>query len=224
MALKKAEMESHQAEYHALISQTRLALQEGLYAKAVELASSSWDFIDGMMQYERKYEGKEFDSVEGIDIVLEFAPLLFNFQSLDKLELLLKSQRRIDKHASDDLADRLSKARTRMWEAHRLWNHLERVSESNQEEFCSELGGDQTVWRTIAETWEEMGLIRRTPDGRSHRVALKTRMDEPVVAKCPSCAAIAKARKAKLLEEVTCPKCERAVVFVILANQRTTGK
>src|SRR5262245_15059909 len=118
MVLKKAEMEFHRDEYYALIGSARQALQQGTHVKAIELAVSSWEYIDGMMQFERRYESKTFDSIEGIDIVLNFAPLLFDFEALDRLQLLLRTQRRIDKHASDDLADKLTQARAVMWNAH----------------------------------------------------------------------------------------------------------
>src|SRR5438034_11671357 len=114
MPLKKSEMEAHRAAYYALISQAHAAIQQGLVQKAIELASASWEYIDGMMQYERRYESKEFDSVEGIDIVLEYAPLIFDFHILEKMAELLKSQRRIDKNASDDLAAKLDSAKQSM--------------------------------------------------------------------------------------------------------------
>ena len=51
MAMNKAETEQHHAQYHAVLSETREALQGGDYKKAVDLAVSSWEHIDGMMQY-----------------------------------------------------------------------------------------------------------------------------------------------------------------------------
>jgi hypothetical protein len=55
MPLKKSEMEAHRAAYYALVSQARAALQSGLFDKAIEAASASWEYIDGMMQYERMF-------------------------------------------------------------------------------------------------------------------------------------------------------------------------
>ena len=37
-----------------------------------KLALSSWDYIDGMMQYERRYNGEEFASIQGIDVILKY--------------------------------------------------------------------------------------------------------------------------------------------------------
>ena len=219
MAMKKVEMESHRDQYYSRISNARTALEQGLYDKALKLASASWEFVDGMMQFERKYEGKEFDTVEGIEIILDYAPLLFDVESLDKLEVLLRTERRIDKNASEDLAEKLGKARSLMWEAHRVWSHLEIVDATRQDELHKALGGDENVGRYLIATWERMGLVRRAIDGESHRVELATRMDEKVSAKCPSCGVVGKARKAKFLERISCPKCADQVEFTILAAE-----
>jgi hypothetical protein len=218
MAMTKAEMENHAREYRSLVAIARSAQQEGAYRRAVQYAVSSWKFIDGMMQYDRKYEERAFASVEGIDIVLRCAPFIFDSDSLDDLGSLLKSQRRIEKHTSTDLADELSEARALMWKAHRLWNHLEQRAEVMQDELRQYLGGDQDQWRFIAEVWDAVGLVRRIPEGRSYRLSICTRLDELARAKCPSCGAIGKGRKSRLLETSNCPKCRAAVDFVILAQ------
>ncbi|HVP11023.1 MAG TPA: hypothetical protein VMV94_07530, partial [Phycisphaerae bacterium] len=124
--MTKAEMEAHRAQYYELIAKARAARQDGRYREAVELAMSSWEYVDGMMQYERKYEDKEFNSVEGIDVVLKYAPLLFDLDSLNRLEDLLKDRRRIERDTSADMGDKLAKATAMMWEARRMWNYLER--------------------------------------------------------------------------------------------------
>ncbi len=222
--MTKAEMENHRATYHALLSQARLALQEGHYDKAVKLASHSLDHVDGMMQYERKYEGREFDSIEAIDIVLRYAPLSFDYHVLDTLEILLKSQRRIDKHASDDLAGNLSDARKLMWKARLLWECLERSPERKQDDLYQALGGDQEQWRSIAGAWEKMGLVHRIPEGSSYRLALSTQLQATVLAKCISCGVVCKAPKATLLEAVVCPKCKTKVMFVFLSREASATK
>jgi hypothetical protein len=171
-----------------------------------------------MMQYARKYEGVSFESVESIDFVLRFAPLLFDFVSLDSLEELLKRQRRIERDTSDDLAQRLAEARQRMWDAHRMWTHLEQTPGARQDELGRVLGGDQNRWRGVAETWEAMALLVRTPNRGSYRLALSTRMGEVVSAKCSACGAGAEAPKAMFLEPLTCRECRSTVSFVLLVG------
>jgi hypothetical protein len=219
MAKTKAELESHCARYHQLAGQMRESHQAGDISKAVELAASAWPFIDGMMQYERRFaEREDHARIECIDYVLRYAPLMFKQTLLDDLSQLLKSQRRIDKNSSADLAGELESARVRMSDAHHLWSHLESEVEGRQDELRRLLGGDQDNWRWMAETWEQMGLISRRSEGGSYRLRFVTRMTDLMRAKCPACGVTGKAAKEKLLDERSCPKCRTKVHFVILAN------
>ena len=217
MALTKAELENHRNEYYACIRKTRSALEASLYREAVEYAMASCPHIDGMMQYESKYEDREFTGIEAMDLVLKYAPLIFDSQSLDGLETLLRNQRRIAKNTADDLAGKLSTARKLMWDAHRLWSHLELLPDARQDELRGALGGDQDRWRSVAETWEKMEILHRKSEGVSYRLAFATQMDRPSQAKCPSCGAVGKAPKVKLLDEVICPKCRAKVLFVFIS-------
>ena len=224
MAMKKAEMEAHQAEYDALIAEARSAEREGMFSRAVELAFSSWDHIDGMMQYGNRYKEKEFSSISGIDIVLRYAPLLLDLHSLDVLQDLLKSAKRIERNTSEDMSAKLAAARSLTWDAHRLWDHIERNPGARQDKLREALGGDQDKWRSIAETWEKMGLLGRTPEAGSCRLALATRMGGVVDAKCPACGNVVNGPKAMLLEASACPHCGQTVLFVILATASAAAK
>jgi hypothetical protein len=217
VALKKAEMEAHRDAYLAILSSVYRAIQRGAYQEAVDIAQTSWPYIDGMMQYARKYEERDFASVELIDVVLKYAPLLFDIKSLDSIDGLLDEQRRIERNTSKDLGDELNAAKSRMWDAHRLWNHLERHPEARQDELRATLGGNQESWRSVAEVWEKMGLIRRTPEAGSYRLALVTSLDAVVPGKCPACGHIATAPKAALLEELGCTQCKTTVLHVLLS-------
>src|SRR5262249_14234082 len=144
-------------------------------------------------------------------------------ESLNKLDAVLKGQRRIEKNASVNLAESRTRAREQMWDAHRLWNHLERHPNARQDELRKTLGGDQDQWRRVSETWEKMGVICRVAEGNSYRLSLATQLDEPVFAKCPTCGVVAKAPKAKFLDEAVCPKCHAHVSFVILPTIHHAG-
>jgi hypothetical protein len=183
----------------------------------------AWEHIDGMMQYDRKYLNREFTTIPAIEMILKYAPLLLAFLTLDILEDLLKTYKRIERDTSDDMGDKLAKSRARMWDNHRLWGHLENHPDVMQDDLREALGGDQGYWRSVAEGWEKMGLLRRIPEGASYRLALLTRMGQVVSGKCSSCGDIAQAPKAMFLEEMTCPKCRTAVQFVILSTVVDSG-
>ncbi len=221
MAMKKDELEHHQRQYQALMADAQAAEQAGLYRAVVEKALESWEHIDGMMQYERRYNKKEFASVPAIELTLKYAPLLLDFASLDRLESLLKDCRRIEKNTSHDLAAKLAAARALMWDAHSLWDHLERNPGLRQDELRKLLGGRQQRWSDMAETWEKMGLLRREPEAGTYRLTLSTRLGEIVSVKCPACGNIAEAPKAMCLEETPCPECQARVLFVVLSTRRT---
>jgi hypothetical protein len=218
MGITKAELDAHRTEYYALVAKARAAERQGLYREALELASSSCEHIDGMIQFERKYQDKETVELDGIDMVLKYAPFLFDVQSLNSLASLLKSQPRIERSASDDISEKLSKARTLMFAAHRLWTQLEQNMETRQHELRRAIGGDQEHWRSIAEIWEKMGLVHRTAAEGSYQLTLVTDMGAMVMAKCPSCGATAKGQKARFLEELACPKCGKTGFLVLFVR------
>lgn len=220
IAMTKTEMEHHRNAYYEHVANAKAALKQKLFHHAMRFAACSWEHIDGMMQYERKYEGRDSLNQEGIDLVLHYAPLIFDADSLDNLESRLKGQKRIAKHADTNFEHGLARARAVMWDAHRLWNQIELRSEVRQDNLRTEFGGDQHQWRALAEAWQEIGLIVRVPDGGSYRLSFNTNMSEATTARCPTCGAVAKAPKAKFLEKRHCPKCGVVVSFVLLARDR----
>lgn len=217
MAMTKVEMEQHRASYHELVARARAAFEHGHLAEAIKLAESSWDHTDGMLQYERRYADAETVRIEAVHIVLEAAPVLFDVESLDRLEALLKSQRRIQRCSPDKLTELLANARRLVWEAYRLWNRLESSESGRPDNFLSVPENEADDCKRLVRQWELMGVVERMPEGSHHRLVLATRMDAPVSGKCPSCGAVGKAPKVKLLDERSCPRCKRSVCFVLQA-------
>lgn len=222
MAMKKVEMERHYNEYNAVMSEAQSAEKNGLPREAVRLALSNMDNIDGMMQYSRKYLEKEFDSIEAIELVLKYAPFLLDATSLGKFETLLKSNRRIEKHTTKNLADRIAVARSHLWDAHRLWDHLENHADTREAELHNVLGGQASTWRKIVSVWDQMKLIQRANRAGELVLTLSTSMGRIVSAKCYSCGETTEAPKAMFLEEILCPSCEVRGYFVILMQTEKT--
>lgn len=214
MAMKKAEMEYHYHAYQARMDKVRKDVNGGLFTEALKSAFAAWEHVDGMIQYARKYNEREFNSIEAIDCVLKYAPFLFDFESLDSLEQMLKS---IKKNTNISIADRLSGARKLMAEVHKFWNYLEYNHGARQDRLAKLLGGDQDQWRYIAESWERMGLLVRLKEGNTYLLNLQTRMGALTNGKCPRCGSCQKAPKAMLLELTKCPDCSEQVYFVILS-------
>jgi hypothetical protein len=218
--MTKAEMEDHDSQYHALMWQAQGALGEGMVRRAVQLALMAWDHIDGMMQYDRKYENASFDTIPAVDRGLRYAALLLDFRQLDRLESLLKECRRIERDTTADIGQQLAQARARMWNAHRLWDYIEHHPDVRQSELKTALGGQQREWTDIVEAWEKMGLLRRVPYGKTYGLAFITRMGQLVAAKCPECGHLTEGPKAMFLDEATCPQCRKRALLVLIADEQ----
>jgi hypothetical protein len=219
--MTKAEMENHDRQYHALMEQAQGALDRGMVRQAMQHALAAWEHIDGMMQYDRKYENASFDTIPAVDLVLRYAPLLLDSRQLDRLQALLKECRRIERDTTADIGEQLAEARARMWKAHGLWDYIEQHSDVRQAELRAAVGGEQPEWVDIVAAWEKMGLLRRTPEGNTYRLAFSTRLGQPMPAKCPECGHVTEAPKAMLLDELSCPQCRKRVLFVLIGDQFT---
>jgi hypothetical protein len=219
MMATKEELEFHRRQYFAFVDEANSFNRQGNYAKALESAVSALEHIDGMMQFIRKYESKGPVSIEALAVIFKLAPLLFEYGFLNKVEILLISERRISKISAEDLQQGLAQAKGLMGDCRRLWNHIELHPNCEQADLRQSLGGDQNQWRNIAEFWEQNGFISHHKQGTSVYLTLKTRMQEPVTAKCPACGSIVKAPKVLLLEPAPCPHCHHEVSFVFRTEE-----
>lgn len=221
MAMKKAEMEAHDAAYQSHLDRAYAAERRGMYRVAVDDAVSAWNHVDGMMQYRQRYcEQKDFNSFAAIDLVLKYAPLLLDASRIDQLEQLIDEYKRIERKSSANVSDRIAEARAALWRNHKLWGYLQDHPGAVQTQLRQQWEGDEADWHWVAESWEKMGLLRRRSEGGIHRVELSTRLGEVVAGKCSSCGHIDEAPKAMFLEPMGCPQCNKQVMFVLLAREQ----
>jgi predicted Zn-ribbon and HTH transcriptional regulator len=214
----KAELKAAQDAYDQLLQRAQRDESLGRYATAVTHAVEAWEYVDGMMKYERRFEDAEFKSLPCIDLVLRYAPLLFDVSSLDRLGELLKKHRSVEKHTTDDLEARLTKAREFLCRAHRLWSLIEQNPGITLDEVTARLGDKLRESPAMVARWEEMGLITRSQSRTGVSLRLTTRLESDALARCPSCGAKVQARKLSLWKEQRCPKCGQTVDLVIFAE------
>lgn len=221
MAKTKKDLERDNEKYSVTVDAAREALDAGRVRDGVRLALSAWDYIDGMMQYGRRYENTEFDSIEAIEIVLRYAPLLFDHVTLASLRHKLAAEKRIERDTAADMGERLARATSLMWEARRLWDHIATHRDIREDTLRESLGGDQSLWRSITETWEKIGLLNRANVAGSYLLSIATRLGQVVPAKCSSCGRVATGPKAIWLEPTDCPSCHTLCMFVMSRGQYT---
>ncbi|MEX0937413.1 MAG: hypothetical protein WDZ59_06095 [Pirellulales bacterium] len=218
MAMKRAEMEFHASEYRMLAAKASKAHADREYLETLTYAKASWKHIDGMMRYERKYENREFASVETIDLAVALCPVVFDVSALDELEVLLKGQRQIERNTAHQLSEKITESRSIVNLAWQLWSDIER--DGRVQLACKPPKRKQLAplraW--ILEAWEALGVIQRMEDDGEVYLRFSTNTEDVALAKCPACGARAKAAKYKFLEMQSCPKCKNAVSFVLLKS------
>jgi hypothetical protein len=194
------------------------AFEAGSYWQGLEFVGSALEYVDGMMQHAVKYDSASFSNVPAIEAILKFAPLLLDTNLLDRLQILLREQRRIKRNISEDIDQLISDARTKLDECYRFWRLLESNQNVRQNELSKILGGEQRVWANMAASWERMGLIRRVADGNTCRISIVTQFEEEVQAKCGKCGAISRGMKKSFYEAMTCRNCRKASMLVLVSG------
>jgi hypothetical protein len=217
--MAKAELQAAQSMYDQCLERARAAERAGDFEGCISHAVAAWEYVADMMRFERRWEEAEFRSVPCIEFVLRYAPLLLDEDSLNRLAAFLKAEKSVDRFASDDLAARLSRARERLRIAFRLWTHIEHNPEARQDELRRLMGGDQDEWRDIAERWEKMGLVRRSPSMGSYTLRLTTELDATTYAKCHCCGAVVRSTRLDLLQSRDCTGCSQVSEFCILFTE-----
>lgn len=216
--MKKADMEYHYECYHALLNEACDFVKSMEIRKALGKAKESWQHIDGMMRYEKKARDRQLRSVASLDLIVRYAPLMFDQNCLDELESLLKASRRIERGAEKSVAAAIDDARTVMWDAYDIWNLLEHAPDITVQECSRRLSRPPKRLATILDTWEEIGIVREVGVGASKRFTLATRTGEIVSGKCTACGRVSDVPKALCFELTTCSHCSASVYLVILSD------
>jgi hypothetical protein len=216
MAMKKAELEAHSEQYASLMKDVRAAEGQGFFELAMKLAEEALEHVDAMMRYEERWNEREFQTVEAVEILLQYAPLLLDGPRLERVGELLKQSRRVEKNTSESLASKLDTARTQLWLCHRLWDALERNSGLSQAGLTRQCDIQQQKIGQILDRWEKMGLLVRTSREGDVGLELRTRLGCVIQARCHECGEITSGPKAAFLQRLECPECGMQSAFALL--------
>lgn len=210
--------EQHWLEYAAAIDAAQQAERQRQYARVVELAAESWDYIEGMLQHTRSEAMTAGVELDGILLVLLYAPLVFDVETLDRLEEWLEANRRVVKHSTTDLFEGVVQARDTMWRAHKLWDHLERHGQCEIAALEERFSSTEFDFRKALAIWQSMQIVRCTTTNGAPLVRLGAWADERLTLKCPSCGTVAPLARSAVYKETSCPRCTKPVVFVMVAK------
>jgi hypothetical protein len=215
--MAKADLQAAQMLYDEIMATARVDEAEGQYEKAISTAMRAWAYVEEMMKYERRWEQREFKSVSCIDTVIRLAPSLLHTRALAELRSLLSTRKSIDKHATDDLAERCETAHNELTSVYQLLDYLEQHRAAPLEEIVRSLGGSPKNWRSLTDQLVCMGLLTHVErEGGSPRLRLTTTMDGPVRSKCPECGLVVVGRREQFWRPHRCTTCGKTTSFVIV--------
>ena len=212
--MTKAEMQEHWRRYTAFIRQARDAEKQVDFSHVLGHAEASWVHIDGMLRHASKEHGATELELDGIVLVLQYAPVLFDYEVLGRLEQFLAGKRRITKSSTSDLIDDLADAHAFMRRARVVWDELERRRRWPVHTLRQRFSGSDDEWCHIIGTWKSMNALHAISANGVACVMLATIMDDPIVAKCPHCGKPARRTRSQSLAQTQCETCRRPGVFV----------
>jgi hypothetical protein len=203
----KAELEWNANTFKTLSQQARGLIAEYNYTRAIEIALQSLQFIDGMIQYERRYNKQENVQQSTLAIILNYAPVIFHYRAIDTLEAYLLSTKRVHKTSDIDWLERIVAARQMMTSALNLWQCIE-VDQDYKHI-------DNTFRVFLTDCWLRLGLIaKRTTNVAGF--AFVSSLSERFRGKCSSCGLVCDTTKETLLSDMNCPGCKVSCSMVIL--------
>ena len=200
----KAELEAAFLRYAGRSEAARTLAAAHDYPAAVRAAAealpSTWDAV----AYQRRYRRDERPALPAIDLLLRYAPAVFDGPALDALESWWVGAKRAGKKRYPDLPADLAASRRAMRLAARLWDDLDEPSPP----------APADPWAAaIVGAWVAMGAASPGPGGGAVRHVSHPRA--PTEAVCPNCGGLRRAGLSDLLDPVTCGRCGRASVFVL---------
>lgn len=216
MAKSKSELERECRQLAKVTADARRLHAEGEMLAAVSMAVSGWPYIDGMLQYERRFGDRHATRIiDSIELVLVLAPLTFDIESLEGLGELLRTHRRIASSSASDLNQRLVDARALLWDAYDIWDQLEREGEVSWNTLLAARACATDAVERLLRDWDEMGLASWIVRDNVKFVRLANSFDTRVNGTCPECGAVFQCPKSHCLKRRLCKRCDRRSLLVI---------
>lgn len=197
----KIELEELRSRYLGLIHEANRSLAINEFPLSISKALEALEFIEGAIQYEKRYLKNESFPHVAFDIIFGNAPTFFLFDALSAVESYLNDSKKIDK--TGDQRERLEAARLRMREAAQLWDLLR----SGTATPAQLRDGAEHIDR-----WKRIGCVFQGPNG----LQMAFQPDTLMRAKCRYCGAISQGKKSSFLKARACPKCTANSELVLL--------
>lgn len=201
---KKVELEHAFRECSARISEALFAEKERDFDRLLLRALDALPFLRDCAAYLRRHQNVEAPRLVPIELIRDYAPLMFNARAIDLMESWINEGNRAERKVYPDLIDQVRIARERLLLAIRVFPSLKprsSISPSAEAE-------------RMMSFWSSQGLV----SGPSGRQCLVTHPDAICLGKCFSCGHIDRARWIELLAPRRCPHCRTVAEVAIVGR------
>jgi hypothetical protein len=210
---KKSELESGWLRYSTIAQKADALLIDGYYNEAIDVSLQSLEHLDYSTQYQQKFLNRNPPFVDTLSHILEYAPLFFRTDALERLASMTKVIRTLEGRTGLPLAAKLISAPHRMKHAYQFWKAIE--DQADAAIVQRDVPNAKTL---LAKIWMHSGLVDLHKDNTRTMWKLRTDFIQSVACKCHSCGDTMKVMKAIVLSDMDCLNCTSKTTWLLLAE------
>jgi hypothetical protein len=206
--VKISEMEQCHESYLAAEAEIRERVERREFPAVFDPCRKSFDQIGPAVQFRRRREiSPEFPPLTPLDVVLTYAPPLFERTVLESLVDWLRASRRILAAHPTNYWDLANAALAQEDAVRTAWNEIARQPGVVLADLLARLPVIRSGIERTLPIWETLGIVVCQRHGLDTRLCLRTRLDEEIEAVCPACGVRGRGKKEILWRNTTCKKC-----------------
>lgn len=210
---KKSELESGWLKYSTIAQKADALLIDGYYNEAIDMSLQSLEHLDFSVQYQQKFLNRNPPVVDTLSHILEFAPLFFRTDALERLASMNKIIRTLEGRTGLPLAAKLISAPHRMKQSYQFWKAIE-----DQADAAIVQRDSSSATTVLAKIWMHAELVYLHKDNARTMWKLRTDFTQSVACKCHSCGDTMKAMKSIVLSDTDCLNCGPKTTWLLLAE------
>ncbi len=205
--MKIAEMEAGHDAYTSLEDKIRTMVAGRDFPAVFSVCVASFPHVVPAIKY-RKQRGIEPETPDflSFSVICKYAPLLFEHAAIASLSEFIKATRQLARDESGYL-QMVENAIDRERIARLIWNYVEQHPAPLQRDVAGQIAVGQEVVIDTLQMWEKLGLILRTHESNTFRLAFWTRPESEAEGICRGCGVRGRGLKERFWKPIKCQRC-----------------
>lgn len=216
MAISKEEIIGQFSAYEMQLRQVAEELDSGYWQRAMSLAVSALDHVEGVLLYELRINGNKAPNLKCIECILEWAPRLLDISAIDAVIHVASQQKRLKKYLSEHHPDAIERARAQLRTYYSIWNQIEHAPHRRQSYAELLRGVNSPDLEEQLRRWTALGVLSTNRHGSEMVYSLAADPERVIRAKCIDCGSGVKGSCRAVFRQSKCPKCHGESGFAVL--------